>query len=113
MNLGLVNMNKHELKSLLENIYTALIEADIPDNPPKPPSYNPLPQEPWPWPPNPLSPTAPPVTPTITPYDPVVLDPGLNQRTDRVILVIFQQYIPLNRLNHRLSLENFGIGMLL
>ena len=58
-------MNKHELKSLLENIYTTLTEADIPDNPPAPEGYNPLPQEPWPWPPNPLSTTPPPPPPPI------------------------------------------------
>ena len=54
-------MNKHELKSLLENIYEAMIlptlGQELYANPDR---LNPKP----------------PVTPTITPYDPVVLDPS-------------------------------------
>jgi hypothetical protein len=72
-------MNKHELKSLLENIYSTLTEADIPDNPPAPEGYNPLPQEPWPWPPNnPLSPKAPTERPNgMSPFlPPMPLDPN-------------------------------------
>jgi len=55
-------MNKHELKSLLENIYTVLTEADAPDNPPVPSGWDQNSPEPWPWPKN-----SPPATTPVTP----------------------------------------------
>ena len=66
-------MNKHELKSLLENIYRALTEQSL--LPPAEPWHPPLlpPDDEWH---PPMLPPKPPVTPTITPYDPVVLDPS-------------------------------------
>jgi hypothetical protein len=62
-------MNKHELKSLLENISSTLTQEGY--IPPPPLGTG---SEQWPtqWPD--VAPK-PPVTPTITPYDPVVLDP--------------------------------------
>ena len=60
-------MNKHELKSLLENIYTALTEEEIPDHPPAPEGYDS--PDPWPWPPN----KPPVVTPTLPPKPPTGL----------------------------------------
>jgi hypothetical protein len=70
-------MNKHELKFLLENIYSALTESNIPDNPPVPRGWDQNSPEPWPWPPNTTSPT-----PTLPPngmpqqLPPMPLDPN-------------------------------------
>ena len=88
-------MNKQDLKSLLENIYTALTEADIPDNPPAPEGYNPLPQEPWPWPPNPLSTTPPPPPPKPEPDAPPIQikpqpgdDPALIEEINNILNIL-------------------------
>ena len=69
-------MNKHELKSLLENIYHLLAEEgefDIPSDIPLDRNGRPIP---YLWSDRPQLPPKPPVPPTITPYDPVVLDPS-------------------------------------
>jgi len=64
-------MNKHELKSLLENIYTALTEEGVPPMLDPNPRLSPL-QPPPPW-LSPLSPTGP--KPPNTPKPPVVTPP--------------------------------------
>ena len=93
-------MNKHELKSLLENIYYNLTEAaPPPDNPPAPPGWDKNSPEPWPWPQNPTSPTPPPPPPP--PID-IKPQPG----DDPAIIEEINNILNILRFLLNLSVEN-------